>query len=238
MRFSASKAMKPNKQAAKQSRATLNKQIAAAPTLAERREIAGWGGKPPTEIQMLVTMVNGNRSFVNPEKSAIQERARLKARFADLLFPALIKDNPAPFNELLEAMAKERRELTTAKDGVLVYGKRPKPPAKKELGRRLRQAVLSLKPDDLISMRAVEAHLAIWEVSYSDESHLRRVMRELNVKLLKPGDTVYFRFGEKCVRKFTVGENGKITNFGMSRQDYDALNGLKAHAVVPAPPDK
>ena len=222
----------------KRSRLTLNKQIASASTRAEKKGIAAWGGKPPTEIQMLVTLVNINRSFVNPEKWQIQEMDKLKARFAELLFPALTKDNPEPFDELLKAMAKDRREITIAKNGFVVYGKRQKPTAKKEQGRKLRQAILSLKPDDLVSMRAVESHLAKWGAMYSDESHVRRVMRELKVQLLKSGDTVYFRFGEKCPRKIIVGRNGKITNFGMSRQDYDALNGLKAHAIVPAPPDK
>lgn len=222
----------------RRSRLTLNKQIAAAPTRAEKKDIAAWGGKPPTEIQMLVTTVYINRSFANPKKWQIQEMERLKARFADLLFPALTKDDPAPFDELLTAMAQQRREITAAKDGFVLYGKRSKLKTKKEQGRRLRQAILSLKPDDLVSMRAVEAHLEKCNAVYSDESHVRRVMRELKVQLLKLGDIVYFRFGEKCPRKFIVERNGKIKNYGMNRSDYDALNGLKAHAVVPAPTDK
>ncbi len=197
-------------------------------------------------------MVNANRSIVNPEKWQIQEMQRLKARFADLLFPALAKDNPAPLNELLEAMAKERREISMAKNGVVVYGKKPKLTTKKEQGRHLRQAILSFKPDDLISMRAVEAHLAKWQAAYSDESHVYRVMRELKVHLLSPGDTVYFAFSQTdlatgkpkrivCPRKFVVNGNRSITNFGMSRKEYDDLNGWKAHRVVSAgsaKPDK
>ena len=74
-------------------------------------------------------------------------------------------------------------------------------------------------------------------------------MSELGIRLLKQGDTVYFRFSETdlatgnpkkwfCPRKIVVGRNGTITNFGMSRKDYDGLLGWKAHRVQPAAPDK
>lgn len=74
-------------------------------------------------------------------------------------------------------------------------------------------------------------------------------MSELDIHLLKQGDTVYFRFSETdlatgnpkkwvCLRKIVVGRNGKSTNFGMSRIDYDRLLGWKAHRLQPATPDK
>jgi hypothetical protein len=125
-------------------------------------------------------------------------------------------------------------------------------PLKKETGRRLRLAILNLDPDDLTSMRAVLKFLDSRDVEYSDESHVRRVMREMGIHLLKPGDTVYFGFSkinlqtggpEKCVclRKIIVEKRGEAKNFGISRKKYDDLLGMKAHCVsppIPISPDK
>jgi len=237
----------------KKKRLTLNKLIANAPTRAAKWEIALHGGFPPTKIQMLALQaVHWDFMTENLEDWQIKAKERLKQDFADLLFPALVKNDPAPFHELLEAMAKLRREITFTKDGLVIYGKRPKPPAKKEAGRRLRQAILDLEPDDLTSMQAVLKFLDSRNVEYSDESHVRRVMREMDVHLLKSGDTVYFGFSkinlqtggpEKwvCLRKLIVGERGETKNFGMSREKYDDLLGMKAHTVSPAQsvsPDK
>ena len=122
-------------------------------------------------------------------------------------------------------------------------------PSKKEMGRRLRLALLNLSPDDLTSMQGVLNFLARFKAEYSDESHVRRVMSELDIRLLKQGDTVYFGFSESdlatgnpkkwfCPRKIIVGRNGSTTNFGMSRKDYDALLGRKGHRIEPAVSDK
>jgi len=233
----------------KRTRLTLNKQIARAPTHAKKWEIALHGGLPPTQIQMLPSQATGLRFSSHPEDWNIKAKEQLKGRFAQLLFPALMENNPAPFLELLEAMAKERREVTRFDNGLVLYGRRPKPPKKKEAGRKLRLAILSLTPDDLISMRAVLKSLENCEIEYSDESHVRRVMREMDIHLLKPGDTVYLRFSEfdlhtgepkewQCVRKFVVEQNGTVTNYGLSQAAYDELRGWKAHRVRLASPDK
>jgi hypothetical protein len=178
-------------------RNTLNKQIASAPTRAAKWEIALTGGLPATKIQMLATQaVHWKFSTEKLEDWQLQAKERLKQDFADLLFPALVESAPTPFNELLEAMAKLRREITFAKDGLVIYGNRPKPPAKKEAGRKLRLAIIDLQPDDLASMRAVLKFLESRQVEFSDESHVRRVMREMDVHLLTPGDTVYLAFSK------------------------------------------
>lgn len=213
------------------------------------------GGAPPTKIQNLASFAVHFDSRFSTEKSEdwqIKSKERLKQDFADLLFPALLRDDPAPFNELLEAMAKLRREITFAKNGVVIYGRRPKPPAKREAGRKLRLAILDLKPDDLISMPGVLKFLESRQVEFSDESHVRRVMRELGIHLLKPGDTVYLAHSPidqktcqptkiRCLRKFVVNADRTITNSGMNRKEYDDLLGWKAHRVEsagPATPDK
>jgi len=181
------------------------------------------------------------------QKKAIEQA---KQRFADLLFPALMKDDPQPFEELLAAMAHCRRTTVSLDEFVRHQQQASKmKPSKKEMGRRLRLALLNLSPDDLTSMRGVLSFLARFKTEYSDESHVHRVMRELDIRLLKQGDTVYFRFSEAdpatgdpkkwfCPRKIVVGLNGAITNFGMSQKDYEGLLGWKAHRVQPATPDK
>lgn len=231
-------------------RNTLNKQIASAPTRAAKWEIALTGGLPATKIQMLATQaIHWKFSTEKLEDWQIKAKERLKQDFANLLFPALVNNDPAAFFELLEAMAKLRREITFAKDGLVIYGNRPKPPPKREAGRKLRLAILDLQPDDLTSIKAVLEFLESRQVEFSDESHVRRVMREMKIRLLTPGDTVYLAFspidpatgGPKkfvSVRKFVVNGDRTITNHGMSRKDYDALLGCKAHHVVPAGPVK
>jgi hypothetical protein len=228
----------------KQKRLTLNKQIAAAPTRAQKWEIALHGGKPPTAIQSLPSQVVGlNRPSAHGVEWQTKAIAQAKQRFADLLFPALMKDDPAPFEQLLEAMAHRRKTEVSLDEFIRRQQlERKKKPLKKEMGRRLRLALLNLDPDDLASIRSVLSFLDSRQIEYSDESHVRRVMRELDIHLLKPGDTVFFGFSEidfqtgnpkawVCLRKIIVGKNGAVTNHGMSRKQYDGLNGRKAHQV-------
>ena len=242
--------MKP-KQPPKKTRLTLNKQIADAPTHAKKWELALHGGKPPTAIQSLPMQAFG---LQNPSPHGVewQQKAieQAKQRFADLLFPALMEDDPQPFEELLAAMAHRRKTTVSLDEFVRRQQQASKlKPSKKELGRRLRLALLNLSPDDLTSMRGVLNFLARFKAEYSDESHVHRVMSELDIHLLKRGDTVYFRFSEIdpatgnpkkwfCPRKIVVGRNGTTTNSGMSRKDYEGLLGWKTHRVQPATPDE
>jgi hypothetical protein len=239
---------------AKQTRLTLNKQIAAAPTRAQKWEIALHGGKPPTAIQQLPFQVIG-LATPSPFGADWQTKAieQAKKRFAELLFPALMKDDPRPFEELIQAMARRRKTTVSLDEFVRRKQLQQKmKPTKKEAGRKLRLAILNLKPDDLTSMPAALKFLDSRNVEYSDESHVRRVMREMDIHLLKPGDTVYFGFSKinlqtgapekwMCLRKLIVGKRGEAKNLGMSRKKYDDLLGMKAHSVSPThatSPDK
>src|SRR5580658_8578296 len=104
------KPIKGNK--SKHERNTLGKLIANAPTRAAKWEIALHGDLPPTKIQMLAAQAVHWRSTEKLEDWQVKAKERLKQDFADLLFPALVKDDPTPFNELLEAMATLRRQIT------------------------------------------------------------------------------------------------------------------------------
>ncbi len=243
--------MKPSQRSHKRNRLTLNKQIATAPTHAKKWETALHGGNPPTAIQRLPSEAFGLHK-PSPHGAEWQAKAigQAKQRFADLLFPALMNDDPKPFEELLQAMAHRRKTEVSLDEFIRrQMEERKRKPSKKEMGRRLRLALLNLSPDDLTSMRAVLRFLDGFQTEYSDESHVRRVMRELNIHLLKLGDTVYFRFSETdlhtgnpkkwlCPRKIIVGQNGTATNFGISRKEYDELLGWKGHRVQPGAPDK
>ena len=188
----------------------------------------------------LLTVSSGNRKQSSKQSKGLQT----------FLFPALMKDNPQPFEELLAAMAHRRRTTVSLDEFVRRQEQASKrKPSKKEMGRRLRLTVLDLHPDDLTSMRAVLIYLGSRQVEYSDESHVRRVMRELDIHLLKPGETVFFYFSVvdlrtgqpkkwHCLRKIIVGKNGTATNYGMSRKEYDELLGCKSHRVQPIRPDK
>jgi len=234
------------RKSSKRKRSTLNKLIASAPTHATKWERALHAGYPPTAIQCLPSEAFGlqkpSAHGVEWQSKAI---AQAKQKFAELLFPALMNDDPKPFEELLEAMAYRRKTEVSLDEFIRCQKKH----SKKETGRRLRLALLNLSPDDLTSIPVVLNFLDSHLIEYSDESHVRRVMRELDVELLKQGDTVYFRFSEinlptgepkkwVCPRKIVVEQNGTAANYGMSRKDYDGLLGWKAHQVQSIASDK
>jgi hypothetical protein len=218
--------MKPN------NRNTLNKKIAAAKTTAGKWEIALHGGEPPTEIQFLPTQATGLRKSLNdPNQPAkhgpgfyTKACEQLKQRFTRLLFPALLEDNPAPFAELLEAMAKSRRsecrDLNEFISKMEEYSKQPV--NKKESGRRLRLALLSLWPDQLLSMGSVIKSLNEQGLSNFDESHVRRTMREIDVHLLRPGEYFIYRINGRAVRTLRVSKSGKPIVTGKSWEDLRA----------------
>ena len=116
--------LKKKKQTPKRTRMTLNKRIAAAPTQNKKWEIAAYAGLPTTQIQMLAFEIISTRVTTHPSAWKAETLERLKKRFADIFFPALLNDTPARFEELLEVMATNRREITYAKDGVVEWGNR------------------------------------------------------------------------------------------------------------------
>jgi len=214
-------------------RETLNKRIAAAPTLGQKINLAlRDGAPPPSPIEDLVFFCAGfPPEGIPPEMRPWYDGAmsRLKQRFADLFFPALVADRSQPFMDLLEAMAKRRKELKPHRTKKL----------KREAGRELRIALLASSPDDRASINTVLDALARKEIPYSDESHVRRVMREIGVKLLRPGETWVWTDGRKILRKLMAQGDGKVVVTGMSRQQLSELHCLvHCFEIVPNPPDK
>src|ERR1035441_436514 len=103
----------------KAKRVTLNKQIASAPTLAKKWEMALHGGPPPTAIQRLPSETFGlSAPSPHGEKWRLGAIEQAKQRFVDLLFPALMRDDPRPFEELIEAMAKRQIGRASCRERV------------------------------------------------------------------------------------------------------------------------
>lgn len=164
---SKSKPAKDQKTTAK--RMTLNKLIASAPTRAKKWQTALHGGSPPTAIQQLPIEAIGlaTPSAHGPEWQA-REISHLKQKFADLLLPALMNDDPKPFEELLEAMAHRRKTTVSwAKYTRRQQQEKRTKPAKKEMGRRFRLALLGLGPADLLNIQTVKAALAKEERAFA-----------------------------------------------------------------------
>ena len=177
----------------KKNRSSLRKFINAGASTYDKWERAFYGGPPPTKIQSLALRAPLHRFEPGLEPAwlpAVNEG--LKKEFADLLFPALLRDDPAPFWELLEAMAKERRRIVSRKNGFITY-KKQKLSKRDDVTRKLGTNIPILSPDDLISRRAVSRALEKVGV-YSDDKTVRKAMKDLVVHLLKPGDRAYFGF--------------------------------------------
>lgn len=224
-------------QPTKRFRLTVNKQIAAAPTHAKKWEYALHGGKPPTSIQRLPSEAFG---LQRPSAHGVEWQAKAieqaKQRFADLLFPALMKDDPKPFEELLEAMARRRKSEVSLDEFIRRQERaRHQKPSKKEIGRRLRLALLDLQPDDLLNIRTVKAALARVEQAFQkwhgfdfslapDDSKIYAVMKELNLRFLQPGDAARWICGGKVVRLLQVQSDGTAKDSGMTLKQVEGLS--------------
>jgi hypothetical protein len=225
-----------NKQKETRKRTTLDKMIAAAPTRAEKWEIALNGGKPLTEIQNLPFFVFG---LQNPsphgEEWRLQTIEGWKKKFADLLFPALMKDDPRPFEEILEAMARRRKTSLSLEEFVRRQKEQRKiKPSKKEIGRRLRLALLDLWPDELLNIQTVKAALNKKQATYQqtcdhdinlyyDDSKIYAVMKELNLRFMQPGEAARWIYGKNVVRKLTIQPDGTPKVEGMTLEEIQAL---------------
>jgi hypothetical protein len=150
-------------------RQTLNKQIAAAPTHAQKWHTALTGGKTPSPIERLVSDAAGwhNDTPQSPEDEARQlaaieaylgekiqmhqtdsewratNKAKLKNEFADMFLPALMAGDPAPFEALIRAIRAYRAEQRTLAPTLGELCRRQKvEPSKKEKGRIQRYVLL------------------------------------------------------------------------------------------------
>jgi hypothetical protein len=222
-------------------RQTLNKHIASAPTLADKWEVAIHGGKPPSAIQKLPAQafrINNPALSHGPEWNT-KVMQQLKKKFVDLLLPALIKDDPRPFEELLEAMAYRRKTTVSLDEFIRRREKqKKKKPSKKEIGRKFRLALISLKPDDLLNINTVKEAIAkresweSWEddgkdknVSfYHDDSALYATMKELNLRFLQPGDKARWTRDGKVIRTLEIMPDGSVKNSKMTRVQVEALS--------------
>jgi len=221
----------------KTKRVTLNKQIATAPTRAKKWEVALNGGPPPTALQRLASEAFG-MSTSSLHGAEWQSRAieQLKRKFADLLFPALLRDDTGPFEELIAAMASRQKAAVSFEEFVRRQeASRKIRPSKKEVGRRLRLALLSLDPDDLLNIRTVKAALAKVEQAFQawhgfdfslapDDSKIYSVMKELNLRFLRPGDRARWISGGKVVRLLWIDPDGTLKESGLTRREIEGLS--------------
>jgi hypothetical protein len=224
-------------------RNTLNKQIASATTFAQKWELALIGGTPTTPIQELPRTAAMLRDLtLRPPMSKAEAIERLKAQFANLLFPALMEDKSGPLEELIEAMAQRRRNPN------LLAFHLAKPGEKKEAGRKLRLALLTTEPEDRVSLAAVCKYLDRTQVDYPDQSHVWKIMQEVSKPLLKSGDRVQWfanlKWSKKkevgmtrliqgenglwqigmLIRELLVTQGGKLVNRGMTREQLSKVS--------------
>ena len=107
-------------------RQTLQRQIAAAPTHAQKWKIAVEAGNPLSEIERLTLDAAMLRRVSQHGKEWQDEAlARLKESFATALFPALMQDKPEKFEDLIRAMADTRNQLEKGYRNKLSPKKRP-----------------------------------------------------------------------------------------------------------------
>jgi len=217
-------------------RITLNKQIAGAPTLAKKWAIALHGGTPPTAIQRLPDEAVGlNTPSAHGREWQSQAIEQLKQRFTDLLLPPLMQDDTRPFEELIEAMRARRKLAVSLEEFIRRQEKHRKVrPSKKEIGRRLRLTLLNLVPEDLLNIKTVRAAVGKTEQAFQkwhgfdfslapDDSKIYAVMKELNLRFLKPGDSVRWLCDGKIVRHFWIQPNGKPKESGMTLKQVESL---------------
>lgn len=233
----ASNAMKREKQGAKRSRATLNKQIAAAPTLAEKSDIALSGGQPAfTEIQMLSWLTALQSPCPYGEVALANTVKAYKQKVADLLFPALVNNDIQIFEELILAMKEQRRNRINLEKALRSPPQDGNPhkykPSKKEIGRLLRLALLYLHPDDLLNIQTVRSALEKEESSlpdnyrfFSDDSKIYAVMKELKIRFLKPGDKAEWRAAGsgQVLRQLQILPDGTPKETGMTLEEISLV---------------
>lgn len=107
-------------------------------------------------------------------------------------------------------------------------------PSKKEIGRMLRLALLSLDPDDLLNIQTLKEGLARQHEPYeewlgfdcplySDDSKIYAVMKELKIRFLKPGDFARWTCNGKFLRELLIQADGKPKYSGMTLQEASKI---------------
>ena len=212
------------KQKAIKPRSTPGKAIAAAPTFAQKWRAIMDGGKPATELEKIAFEASLFRtpSAHGPEWQAGAE-ARLKARFADALFPALVYGDKKLFKQLLEFMGAAIRHQGNICDYLLERNKVDTP--KKKYRRRLKAILINIAPEDRVSLKAAANFVSKYEPDkLPDESDVWHILQELGLPLLKTGERVQWWAGKKLVRELRVKEKGELDNIGMTREQLEAYS--------------
>lgn len=116
----------------------------------------------------------------------LEAEDRLKQRFSDELFPALLRGDIAPFQELIDAMEGVEKygfggvkwqTPSIAHLLKVLAGSNCEKLTKEEKGRVLRWAVLTIGPNQ--PQKMVQDFLDKYYIPYADESHIAKVIREL-----------------------------------------------------------
>jgi hypothetical protein len=205
-------------------RKTLGKPIAAARTFADKWQVIMDGGAPITELEKIVfEAVHFRTPSAHGIKWQTEAEARLKARFAEALFPALVRGDKKPFKQLLELMGPATRHGGNTIDYLLERNGVVTPT--KKLRRHLKKALINIPTDDRISLKAACDFLKMYDIEPRDESDVWHTLQELGLPLLRPGDRAQWYSKGKLVRELRVGENGKLTNIGMTRAQIEAHAG-------------
>ncbi len=140
------------------------------------------GGPGPTEIEKLAFEAHSLRGKqAHGEKWKAEAIARLKVRFAEALFPALMLDSTEECHKIVEAMNASRRY-----GGLIEYVLiRNKITPKKRAMLKLRCALLNLPKESSKSLYEVKLFLEKSRVDFCDDSSVCAVMRELGLRVVK-----------------------------------------------------
>jgi hypothetical protein len=213
-------------------RATLNALIAAAPTWAQKWHKALTDGKPPlSPIHQLAqnaagyaephspkTVASVKKEFgLDLDESDALAKNKLKAELADLLFPALVAGNTAPFEQIIQGIRDYRRsQRLCAKTLDELKDRQCQLPSKRERGRLQRLALLNLGPDDLLNIGTAKAAIARFDKHpsgwclFPEDATIYALMKELEIRFLRPGDAVRWRTEDgRTVRLLQILPDGK-----------------------------
>ena len=88
-----------------------------------------------------------------------------------------------------------------------------------------------MEADDRQSIQTVLAFLEKCKIGDEkkglEERTIRRVMTELSISILKPGQICQWLIEGKLVRELRVGSDGTLTNRGLTREKLNGLSGWK-----------
>lgn len=240
------KKSKPTTAKEPRKRNTLNTQIAAAATLAEKSDIALRGGQPEfTEIQTLAWLTALQPPCPFGEEALAKMVVGYKQKVADLLFPALVNNDIQIFEELILEMKKQRRDRINLEKALRTSSQASAPkknkPSKKEIGRQFRLALMFLDPDDLLNIQTVKTALEKIENNlpdnyklFSDDSKIYAVMKELKIRFLQPGDKAEWRATTgQVLRQLQILSDGTPKIMGMTLQELSLVNNKTVRTNFP-----